>query len=102
MHRLKNKRTIIAIAAALVTAAFAGLIVANIYVSDGYFSALKEANAARVSNGTLKQRFAMLSRQHSNQCALASNNLAARSRNDRLQGSCCTAMVYREYVRQIH
>ena len=60
-----------------------------------------ESGLASLASGNLKQRFALLSRQHSNQCGLATGNFSALAKHGRLQGSCCSAMVYDEYVRQI-
>lgn len=101
MGLLKRKRTIIVSGTALVAAAFAGLIVANIYVSDGYFAALKKAKAGRVATGDLKQRFAVLSRHHSNKCSLRGVDLNKLATHGRLRGSCCRPMVFNRYVQQV-
>jgi len=61
-----------------------------------------ERGLAPLASGNLKQRFALLSQQHSNQCGLAGADFSALARNGRLQGSCCSAMVYNEYARQIN
>jgi hypothetical protein len=62
---------------------------------------LKQAEEARVASGTLKQRFAMLSKQHTNKCSLASIDLDKIAVRGRLQGSCCERMVYGHYAKQI-
>ena len=61
-----------------------------------------ERGLAPLAIGNLQQRFAVLSRRHSNQCGLAGSNFRTLAQDGRLQGSCCSAMVYSEYVRQIH
>jgi len=49
----------------------------------------------------LKQRFAVLSRLHSNRCSLVSTDLDKLAVHGRLQGSCCEPMVYSRYVAQV-
>ena len=61
----------------------------------------KEVALAPLASGTLEQRFDLLSRLHTNTCGLAAGSLSAIAEHGRLQGSCCSAMVYSEYVRQI-
>ena len=61
-----------------------------------------ERGLAPLAIGNLQQRFAVLSRRHSNQCGLAGSNFRTLAQDGRLQGSCCSAMVYDEYVRQIN
>jgi hypothetical protein len=89
----------------------AGLILAGVALAIGLSSPGSRHAAAQpgverglapLASGNLKQRFAVLSRQHSNQCGLAGADFSALARNGRLQGSCCGAMVYDEYVRQIN
>jgi hypothetical protein len=55
-----------------------------------------------VHAATLKQRFAILSKHHSNKCGLRPEALDSIATNGRLQGSCCTAMNFQHYVAQIH
>ena len=62
----------------------------------------KKLALAPLASGNLGQRFDLLSRLHTNKCSLAAGSLSAIASHGRLQGSCCSAMVYREYVRQIH
>src|SRR6266566_5717458 len=57
---------------------------------------------AAVTIATLRQRFALLSRQHSNKCSLRPESLDSIAVNGRLQGSCCSAMDFKRYVRQMH
>src|SRR6266446_827113 len=49
----------------------------------------------------LKQRFAYLSRRHSNECSLRPQDIDTFAVNGRLEGSCCTAMALDRYVRQV-
>lgn len=51
---------------------------------------------------TPAQRFAILSRQHTNKCSLAPESLETIAVQGRLQGSCCSNMNYARYVDQIH
>jgi hypothetical protein len=62
---------------------------------------LKQADVATVAKGSLKQRFALLSRRHTNQCGLTSTNLNTLAVHGRLQGSCCHPMVYSRYAEQV-
>jgi hypothetical protein len=50
----------------------------------------------------LKQRFDLLSRQHSNKCSLRPESLDSIAVHRRLQGSCCSAVDFQRYVRQLH
>jgi hypothetical protein len=54
-----------------------------------------------VHAATLRQRFAILSAHHSNKCGLRPESLNSIASNGRLQGSCCTAMNFSHYERQI-
>ncbi len=54
-----------------------------------------------VHAATLKDRFAILSRHHSNKCALRPQSLDSISANGRLQGACCSSMNFERYVRQM-
>ena len=100
MNRL-NKRTAVVGGVVLVAVGLA-LVVPRLVSSHGLSPAeLKQADTARVAGGTLKQRFALLSRQHTNKCSLASVDLDKIAVHGRLQGSCCNAMVYSRYVQQV-
>jgi cytochrome oxidase Cu insertion factor (SCO1/SenC/PrrC family) len=57
---------------------------------------------AAVTIAALKQRFALLSRQHSNKCSLRPESLDSIAVHGRLRGSCCSAMDFRRYARQMH
>jgi len=57
---------------------------------------------AAVTIAALRQRFALLSRQHSNKCSLRAESLDSIAVHGRLQGSCCSAMNFQRYVRQMH
>src|SRR5438128_9806246 len=63
LHGLSNTKLAIAAAAALFAGALAALLLANVYVSRGYFADLKQTNV-------LKHRFAQLSERHTNRCGL--------------------------------
>jgi hypothetical protein len=62
--------------------------------------------AAMASSGMddalLRKRFTFLSHQSSNSCNLQASGLMAMPATARLQGSCCSPMVYASYVKQIH
>lgn len=51
--------------------------------------------------GVLEARFSLLSRRHSNQCALRPQSVDSLAVEGRLQGSCCTPMVFTHYTRQV-
>src|SRR5437016_13693616 len=57
---------------------------------------------AAVTIAALKQRFDLLSRQHSNKCSLRPESLDSIAVHGRLQGSCCSRMNFQHYVRQMH
>jgi cytochrome oxidase Cu insertion factor (SCO1/SenC/PrrC family) len=57
---------------------------------------------AAVTIAALKRRFDLLSRQHSNKCSLRPESLDSIAVHGRLQGSCCSAMDFQRYVRQMH
>ena len=49
----------------------------------------------------LEARFAVLNHRHSNQCALRPQSVESLAVRGRLQGSCCTPMLFAHYVRQV-
>jgi len=53
------------------------------------------------STSVLKARFAVLSQRHTNQCGLRPESLESIAVHGRLQGSCCSPMDFRHYVRQV-
>src|SRR5713226_7626654 len=53
------------------------------------------------SMSVLQQRFAVLSRRHSNECALRPKSIASLAVNGRLQGACCNPMNFQRYVSQV-
>lgn len=57
---------------------------------------------AAVTTAALRQRFALLSRQHSNKCSLRPESLDSIAVDGRLQGSCCTPMNFEHYALQMH
>src|SRR5438105_14151635 len=89
-----RKRRVIVGAAVLFAVVSGALVVANVYVSRGYFADLKEARAVR-------DRFAFLRLQHTNDCSLQPTDLAQMAAGTRLQGSCCTPIDLGRYARQI-
>ena len=100
MGRL-NRRTAAVTGAALLAIALA-LAVPRLISSHGLSAAeLKQADEARVASGTLKQRFALLSKRHTNKCSLASVDLNKIAVHGLLQGSCCRPMVFSRYVQQV-
>ena len=50
---------------------------------------------------TLKESFAILSQRHSNKCGLRPESLDSIAASARLQGSCCSPMVFSHYVEQV-
>jgi hypothetical protein len=62
---------------------------------------IKKGDVVLVRARTPAQRFAVLSRRHSNQCSLTPERLETIAVRGRLQGSCCRAMVFAHYVRQL-
>lgn len=62
------------------------------------------ANAGKahaVTATDLRARYAVLSKQHSNQCGLRASSLETLAEDGRLQGACCSAMEYVQYRRQM-
>jgi hypothetical protein len=84
-------------AAAVGIVTLAGVSVVQIVRGEPRLTLDRPVHAA-----TLRQRFTILSRHHSNKCGLRPESLAAIANRGRLQGSCCTAMNFRHYVAQIH
>lgn len=96
-----SKRTTL-VAGAVLAAAVAALAAPHLISSHGLSAAeLKQAEEARVATGTLEQRFALLSQRHTNKCSLASTDLNAIAVRGRVQGSCCSPMVFDRYVQQV-
>jgi hypothetical protein len=60
------------------------------------------ATLPSLSSGKLKERFAILSQRHTNECLLTPAGLDKFAVNGRLQGSCCGPMKYADYVHQIN
>jgi hypothetical protein len=92
-----------ALGGAMLAALALALAVPRLVSSHGLSAAeLKQADTARVARGTLKQRFALLNQRHTNKCGLSSIALDKIAIHGRLQGSCCNAMVYDHYVREVN
>lgn len=62
---------------------------------------LKRGNVVLRHAHTPKQRFAVLSRRHTNQCGPQPASLTSIAVDGRLQGSCCSPMNYERYLRQL-
>ncbi len=91
-----------ATAAAVVLAAVgAALAAPHLHGESGSIDAAKARDVAAVRGDDLKERFAVLSARHTNQCSLRPESIGAISVNGRLQGSCCGPMIYDQYVRQV-
>ena len=90
-----RRRVIIACAAAVGTLLLAVLLVHAVRGNP------RVVPDRPIHAATLKERFAILSRHHSNKCALRPQSLDSISVNGRLQGSCCSSMNLERYVRQI-
>lgn len=99
----RRKSTPILGTIALAAAAVAAVLALTHPFSSGGLSAaeLKQAETARVASGTLRERFALLSAQHKNKCGLAGGDLDTITVDGRLQGSCCSAMVFGRYLQQV-
>jgi hypothetical protein len=107
MHaRYERLRFVYAIAVVAVAAAAMAIIFAQPARSAPTMgmSSMTRMNmsSSPTSPKSLRARFDYLSRQHSNTCMLQTSALAAMSPTARLQGACCSAMGYADYVRQIH
>jgi len=87
--------------------------VAAVVALSAFLVAAPPAHSAPVMNMTsmgmtnaagdsLRGRFDFLSHQTSNQCNLQASTLRSYPATARLQGSCCSPMVYASYVKQIH
>jgi hypothetical protein len=99
--RKPTKRSAALGGAVLVALALA-LAVPRLISSHGLSAAeLKQADTALVARGTLEQRFALLQQRHTNKCSLSSVDLDKIAVHGRLQGSCCKAMVFSRYTRQV-
>ncbi len=59
-------------------------------------------SASAMGDTSLRKRFDFLSHQSSNSCNLQAAALESMPATSRLQGSCCSPMVYASYVKQIH
>lgn len=80
--------------------AAAGVAACTVFHSDARAAMSTSAAAGSPSQAVLRHRFDMMSRRHSNRCALRPQDVTALASNRRLQGSCCTPMVYSRYVEQ--
>jgi hypothetical protein len=99
--RKLNKRSA-ALGGAVLVALALGLAIPRLVSSHGLSAAeLKQADTGRVARGTLKRRFDLLSERHTNKCSLASLDLDKIAVRGRLQGSCCSRMVYGHYAKQV-
>jgi hypothetical protein len=98
----KPNRWSLALGAGVLAALVLSLTLPRLFASHGLSAAeRKQADTARVAQGTLSQRFALLSQRHTNKCSLASIDLNKIAVRGRLQGSCCSAMVYSHYAEQV-
>ena len=70
-----------------------------ILFQNGFADAFKVVQSG---GDSLRGRFDYLSHQTSNQCNLQAPTLQSYPATARLQGSCCSPMVYASYVKQIH
>jgi hypothetical protein len=92
------------LAVGLVTAAVAAATAILYALSPPSAAAMPMASMAAMKGGddSLRGRFNYLSHQTSNQCNLQASALRSYPATARLQGSCCSPMVYASYVKQIH
>src|SRR5438132_1734334 len=95
-----RKRTLVAVA---MLAAVAGFVVAGASSQAGREAAgaIDRTESASKPSNALAERFAVLSNAHTNRCNMPASALKAMPRGSRLQGSCCSPMSYRSYVKQV-
>jgi hypothetical protein len=89
----------LAIAAIMLVAAGA-LATTQLRATDARDSRVAATRQAPRSD-SLRARFAVLSRAHSNRCGMPASALDAMPPGARLQGACCFPMDYRSYVNQV-
>lgn len=102
------KRAKRALVAVLVLAAFGGAASAAVALmrgGDGAAPARDDASVASAAQSnqpsSLRTRFAVLSRRHSNRCGMPASALDTMAPGARLQGACCFPMDYGSYVNQV-
>ena len=103
-----NQKVRYLLAAALLAAAATSLVVA--LARTGRPASTPAAAPTRgagaqppvgTSSNVLAARFAVLSGRHSNECALRPQSVDSLAVDGRLQGSCCTPMVFAHYAQQL-
>jgi hypothetical protein len=86
-------------------AVVAGAVSAAVLFTGRDAEATGQQGASRAAStnrpATLADRFAVLSRAHSNRCGMPASALDAMAPGARLQGACCFPMDYRSYVNQV-
>src|SRR2546427_11604344 len=95
-----SKRTLGAVA---MLAAVAGFVVAGGSSPAGREAAgaIDRTDSASKPSNALSERFAVSSNAHTNRCTMPASALKAMPADSRLQGSCCSPMSYRSYVKQV-
>ncbi|AJF61737.1 TPA: hypothetical protein HA239_01515 [Candidatus Woesearchaeota archaeon] len=77
------------------------LIVILILSTAYIFSSINSA-ATLNEQTALEVKFALLSSAHTNSCGGTFNYIDSKSDQERIQGSCCGAMVFHRYAEQVH
>ena len=80
-----------------------GALVVGLAAGGSLFTWAADAGARSdaLSAASLRERFEFLRTQKSNQCNLQATALARMPADARLQGSCCSPMVYERYAEQV-
>jgi hypothetical protein len=97
--RLASRRAKLAGAVGVVVALTATAIAVGVAVAE---TGDEKQRSEATATPPVEQRFAVLSRARSNQCALQAEGLETMAKNGRLQGSCCAQMNLHRYREQLH
>jgi hypothetical protein len=105
-HQLPTNRPLATAIAAAAVVLLASVVAAAAVAADtvsrsGVRAVAPSTPTTRLPQDALRDRFNMLSHRHSNRCALRPLDVNKLSSSRRLQGSCCTPMVYAHYVEQV-
>ena len=95
-----RRKAIFALAPLSIVAVVAALFVGNIKMFH-FGATAPAANASSFPAGTRAQ-FAYLAAQNSNSCGLQPSTVKTYADAARIQGSCCSAMDWNHYQKQVH
>ena len=80
----------------------AAIAIPRLHAGSGVSLAdVKRGDLVLLHASTPEQRFAVLSRRHTNKCSLTPESIESIAVRGRLQGSCCRPMVFDRYVEQL-